>query len=209
MARNLDPKCKQCRREGKKLFLKGERCYTQKCAMIKKAYPPGMHRDKRRRGASEYGLQLREKQKVKRIYGVLERQFNKYFKEASQKKENIGEVILRFLEMRFDNVVYRLGFASSRSQARQLVSHNHFLINNKRVNVASYRVKVNDIISVKKSSLNQKYFKDLKGTLKNHQVPSWLSLDKDKLKGKVVALPKKEDIESALEMQLVVEYYSR
>lgn len=209
MARNLDPKCKQCRREGKKLFLKGERCYTQKCAMIKKAYPPGMHRDKRRRGASEYGLQLREKQRVKRIYGVLERQFNKYFKEASQKKENIGEVILRFLEMRFDNVVYRFGFARSRSQARQFVSHNHFLVNNKRVNIGSYRVKINDIISVKKGSLNQEYFKDLKGILKNHQVPSWLSLNKEKLEGEVIGLPKKEDIESTFEMQLVVEYYSR
>lgn len=209
MAKNLDPKCKQCRREGEKLFLKGERCLTPKCAMIRKSYPPGAHGQKRRRPPSEYGVQLREKQKIRRIYGILERQFRKYFKKAAQKKGPTGQLLLTQLETRFDNIVYRLGFAASRSLARQLINHGHFKINNKKMTIPSAQVKPGDIISIKEKSRELNLFKNLKSILKSKEILSWLALDKQKLEGKVVSWPDKKDLELGFNMSLVVEYYSR
>lgn len=207
MGRDLDPKCKKCRREGKKLFLKGERCYGVKCAMIKRAYPPGQHGQARKFRTSEYGVQLREKQKVKRSYGILERQFRKYYEFVNRAKGNTGSLLISLLERRLDNVVYRLGFASSRSQARQLVNHNHFLVNGKQVNIPSYSVREGDVILIKKSKLA--YFQNIKNTLKNHQPPSWLSLDFKKLEGKAVSLPTNKEADINADIQLVVEYYSK
>ena len=153
MARNLNPKCRQCRRIGEKLFLKGDRCVSTKCALIKKNYPPGIHGAKQTRAkSSEYGKQLREKQKAKRIYGILEKQFRNYFKKAANKKKETGEILLKILEMRLDNVIYRVGLAKSRNKARQLVSHGHFLINNKKVNIPSYEVNIKDVIKIKQKS---------------------------------------------------------
>ena len=207
MARDLSPKCKKCRREGEKLFLKGERCFSVKCAMIKKAYAPGQHGQARRMGLSEYGIQLREKQKMKRTYGLLERQFRKYYDMASRTQGNTGNLLSGLLERRLDNVVYRFGFASSRNQARQLVSHGYFLVNGKKVDIASFLIKKEDIISVKKGKEN--YFKNIKDTLKNQQTPLWLVLDFQKLQGKVVALPTIDEIDVKADIHLVIEFYSK
>ncbi len=207
MARDLNPKCKMCRREGKKLFLKGERCYSVKCAMIKRPYAPGQHGQARRIGLSEYGIQLREKQKVKRTYGVLERQFRKYYEMAMRSKGDTGNVLSSILERRLDNVVYRLGFATSRSQARQLVSHGHFLVNGKKVNIPSYLTKEGDVISVRNEK--KKYFQNIKNTLKDHKPLSWLTLDHQKLEGKIVSLPRMEEADINANIHLVVEYYSK
>ncbi len=207
MARDLGPKCKKCRREGKKLFIKGERCFGVKCAMIKRPYAPGQHGQARRMGLSEYGIQLREKQKVKRIYGVLERQFRKYYEMASRVRGNTGVLLSTLLERRLDNVVYRLGLASSRNQARQLVNHGHILLNGKKVDIPSFSVKEGDVISLKKSQGN--YFEDLKNILKNHQAPSWLSLDVQKVQGKVVSNPVLSEIDTGTDIYLIVEYYSK
>jgi small subunit ribosomal protein S4 len=209
MARNLDPKCKQCRREGKKLFLKGERCYSPKCPMVKRPYAPGMHGAKRRRGISEYGLQLREKQKVKKIYGLLESQFKKYFKTASAKKENINQTLLTLLETRLDNVVYRAGFAPSRAKARQLVSHSHFTVNGRSVNIPSYQIKAGDVVTVKEQKKNKTVFKEVEKTLENYSIPSWISLDKKNLEAKIVSLPTSQEADLGVNLQMVVEYYSR
>ncbi len=207
MGRNLDPKCKQCRREGKKLFLKGERCFGPKCAMVRKAYPPGQHGQDRRRGLSEYGIQLREKQRVRRTYSIMEKQFRKYFDEAGRTKGDTGNIFLSLLERRLDNVIYRLGFASSRNLARQLVNHGHFLVNGKKVDIPSYLVKEGDIITVKDKGLA--VFSNLENTLKNYQFPSWLLLDFKKLEGKVLSVPTRREIDLAADTQLIVEYYSR
>jgi small subunit ribosomal protein S4 len=207
MGRNLDPKCKQCRREGKKLFLKGERCFSPKCAMIRKAYPPGQHGQTRRRGLSEYGIQLREKQKVRRIYGLMEKQFRKYFDQASRMKGEVGSVFLSLLERRLDNVVYRLGFASSRNLARQLVNHGHFLVNGKKIDIPSYSVKEGDVISIKNKKMSA--FSELENTLKNYQFPAWLLMDLKKMEGKMLSVPIRQEIDLAADTQLIVEYYSR
>lgn len=207
MARDLSPKCKKCRREGEKLFLKGERCFSVKCAMIKKAYAPGQHGQARRMGLSEYGTQLREKQKIKRTYGLLEKQFRKYYDLASRMQGNTGNLLSSLLERRLDNAVYRLGFASSRSQARQLVNHGYFLVNGKKVDIASYLVKEEEVISVKKGKEN--YFQNIKNTLKDRQTPSWLFLDYKKLQGKIVALPAKDEIDVNVGIHLVIEFYSK
>ena len=207
MGRNLDPKCKQCRREGKKLFLKGERCFGPKCAMVRKAYPPGQHGQNRKRGFSEYGIQLREKQKVRRIYGLMEKQFKKYFDEASRLKGDTGNIFLSILERRLDNVIYRLGFASSRNLARQLVSHGHFLVNGKKVDIPSYLVKEGDIITMKNRKLA--VFGDLENSLKNYQFPAWLLVDLKNMEGKVLSVPVRQEIDLAVDLQLIVEYYSR
>ncbi len=207
MGRNLDPKCKQCRREGRKLFLKGERCFSPKCAMIRKAYPPGQHGQTRRRGFSEYGIQLREKQKVRRIYGLMEKQFRKYFDQASRMKGEAGSVFISLLERRLDNVVYRLGFASSRNLARQLVSHGHFLVNGKKIDIPSYSVKEGDIISIKNKKIL--VFSELENTLKNYQFPAWLFMDLKKMEGKMLSIPTRQEIDLAADTQLIVEYYSR
>lgn len=201
------PKCRQCRREGVKLMLKGDRCMTEKCAVERRPFPPGMRTSKRRRTASEYNTQLREKQKIKRIYGVLEAQFHLYFEKAARAKGVTGEVLLQMLETRLDNVVYRLGFAASRSSARQLVLHNHFTVNGKKVNIPSYRVKGGDVISVKEGSKNLTV---IHAALKSaKELPDWLTVDKAKLEGAVIRVPERSSIPVDVQEQLVVELYSR
>jgi len=211
MARYTGPVCKLCRREGEKLLLKGERCFTPKCALERRAYAPGMHgrQAQFRRKKSDYGLQLREKQKARRIYGVLERQFRRYFQEAERRKGLTGVNLLIILESRLDSVVYRLGFADSRAQARQLVRHGHFDVNRRKTNVPSFLVRVGDVIAVRERSKKLAYFRDL-GTVMEHKVvPEWLSLDIPKMEGRVLTLPTREDIDASLNEQLIVEYYSR
>jgi small subunit ribosomal protein S4 len=211
MARYTGPVCKLCRREGEKLMLKGERCFTPKCALERRPYAPGMHgrQAQFRRKKSEYGLQLREKQKARRIYGVLERQFRRYFKEADRRKGLTGVNLLIILESRLDNVVYRLGFADSRDQARQLVRHGHFDVNGQKTNVPSFLVKVGDEIAVRERSKRLPYFRDLSAVMEHKVVSEWLSLDIPKMEGRVLALPTREDIDASLNEQLIVEYYSR
>lgn len=212
MARYLGPSCKLCRREGEKLFLKGERCYTAKCAFERRAFPPGMHGREsqfRRQRPTDYALQLREKQKARRIYGVLERQFRRYYREALRRKGMTGVNLLIMLESRLDNVVYRLGFASSRAQARQLVQHGHFDLNGRRTNIPSALVKPGDVIRVRGASRKTKYFREIHEQLENHPVPEWLSLDVRDLSARVLRLPEREEIDVPINEQLIVEYYSR
>ena len=211
MARYTGPVCKLCRREGEKLLLKGERCFTPKCALERRAYAPGMHgrQAQFRRKESEYGLQLREKQKARRIYGVLERQFRRYFKEAERRKGLTGVNLLIILESRLDNVVYRLGFADSRAQARQLVRHGHFDVNGRKTNTPSFLVKAGDVITVRERSKKITYFRDLSTVMEHKVVPEWLSLDIPKMEGRVLTLPTREDIDASLNEHLIVEYYSR
>lgn len=206
MARYTGPSCKLCRREGVKLYLKGDRCYTDKCAIARRAYAPGQHGQGRKK-VTNYGLQLREKQKAKRIYGLLETQFRKTYAEAERQKGITGENLLRLLELRIDNIVYRLGFASSRPEARQLVRHGHFTVNGKKVNIPSYQVKVNDVIAVKEKSMQDEKFKALADVATN--VPKYLTVDKDKMEGQVVALPQREDIDIPVNETLIVELYSK
>jgi len=207
MAVYHESRCRLCRREGVKLFLKGDRCKSEKCAVERRAYPPGMRMTKRRRASSEYNVQLREKQKMRRIYGVLERQFHTYFKKAAQKQGVTGENLLRLLELRLDNIVYRLGFAPSRSAARLLALHNHFIVNNKKVNVPSYQLKEGDVIQVRESSKNME---TIHGALKSaKEMPEWLSVDKVKLTGTVVRTPARADIPVDVQEHLVVELYSK
>ncbi len=208
MARYRDSVCKQCRREGQKLFLKGDRCISDKCSFEKRSYPPGQH-GTRRSKFSEYGIQLREKQKAKRIYGLLEKQFSLYFKKADRKKGVTGENLLRLLEQRLDNVVFRLGFASSRSSARQLVKHNHFVVNGKKVNIPSFSVKKGDVIEVKFESKDLKCINDFLNKKDSKLIPQWLGLDGNNLKGTVLSMPNREDITVPVQEQLIVELYSR
>lgn len=210
MARTTDAKCKKCRRAGEKLFLKGDRCGSPKCAMIRKPYAPGAHGKKVSRGLSEYGKQLAMKQKIKRIYGILERQFRKHFEEIKNKQGVTGDLFLARLEMRLDNVVYRMGFSSSRTTARQLVNHGAFRVNQKKINVPSFKVKVGDLISVSKFKENKNYFKNQSQILKNKKdFPSWIQFDGEKMEGKVISAPSRSDIGSGIDPQMVVEYYSR
>lgn len=212
MARYTGPVCKLCRREGEKLFLKGSRCLTPKCSFERRSYPPGQHgrESQFRRGrASDYLLQLREKQKMRRIYGVMERQFSKYFVDAEQRSGLTGSNLLILLESRLDNVVYRLGLADSRPQARQLVQHGHIMLNGRRTNVPSALVKGGDTVSVRDESQGRTYFKVLRQDLDDRQVPRWLSLDPKNLTAVVNQRPTREDIDVSLNEQLVVEYYSR
>jgi small subunit ribosomal protein S4 len=200
-------RCRLCRREGVKLMLKGERCKSEKCAVERRAYPPGMRMTKRRRSTSEYNTQLREKQKMRRIYGVLERQFHTYFVKAAKNQGVTGENLLRLLELRFDNVVYRLGFAPSRSAARLLTLHNHFSVNNKKVNIPSYQLKEGDIVQVHASSKN---LETIHSALKSaKEIPEWLAVDKVKLAGTVVRVPVRADIPIDVQEHLVVELYSK
>jgi small subunit ribosomal protein S4 len=208
MARYNGPVCRLCRREGMKLFLKGDRCYTRKCAFERRATPPGQH-NVRRRKVSEYGVQLREKQKIRRTYSVLERQFKRYFETAEERPGVTGENLLRLLETRLDNVVFRMGFASSRAQARQLVSHGHFAINGRGTTVPSHQVRDGDRVEVRESSRSTEYFKQAKDALRSAQRPDWLTVDADKLAGSVSALPRRDQMPLELNEQLVVEYYSR
>ena len=204
MARYTASVCRLCRREGAKLYLKGSRCYTKKCAFERRPSPPGQH-GVRRRKVGDYGLQLREK----RVYGVLERQFRNYFDSAENRPGVTGESLLRSLELRFDNVVYRMGFASSRSQARQLVGHGHFAINGVATNIPSYQLKPGDRVEVRESRKAREPFKLAKETLRSHQAPEWLSIDAAKLSGSIADLPRRDQMPLDLNEQLVVEYYSR
>ncbi|HOQ76181.1 MAG TPA: 30S ribosomal protein S4 [Thermoclostridium sp.] len=208
MARYTGASCRLCRREGQKLFLKGERCYGNKCAVTRRTYAPGQHGAQRKK-LSEYGVQLREKQKAKRFYGLLESQFKKYFEMAARKKGITGELLLQILESRLDNVVYRMGFATTRAEARQLVRHGHFEVNGKRVNIPSYLVKVNDTISVKEKSKKLERFKEILDVTGAKIVPNWLEVDQENLTGKVAALPAREDIDLQVQEHLIVELYSK
>ena len=208
MARYVGPVCRLCRREGMKLFLKGERCYTDKCGYERRSYPPGQHGQVRRRKRSDYGEQLREKQKVKRIYGVLEDQFRRYFEQAERTRGITGETLLQLLERRLDNAVYRLGFATSRPQARQLVRHGHFLVNGKKVDIPSYTVKVGDVVSVRETSRKNPSILHAVEEVKGRGIPEWLSLAGD-MEGKVVSVPTREQINLPVQEQLIVELYSK
>ncbi|WP_407313839.1 30S ribosomal protein S4 [Desulfosporosinus sp. SB140] len=209
MARYTGPVCRLCRREGMKLFLKGERCYTGKCAIDRRAYAPGQHGQARAKKPTEYGLQLREKQKARRLYGVMEKQFQHYFDEAARRKGVTGENLLVLLERRLDNVVFHLGFASSRPEARQLVNHGHFTVNGKRVDIPSYSVRTGEVVAVKEDSKSSPRMKQLLENLGTRSVPGWLSLDANAAAGTVVALPTREDIQLPIQEHLIVEKYSR
>ena len=208
MARYTGAVCRLCRREGQKLFLKGDRCYTDKCAVERRAYAPGMHGNARNKKLSEYGVQLREKQKARRYYGVLESQFAEYFEMASKRKGMTGENLLAILESRLDNVVYRLGFAMSRAEARQLVRHGHFTVHGKKVNIPSYLVSVGETIELKDSSRSLDKFKGALEANASRVVPKWLEMDKNNV-AKVVAVPAREDIDLPIEEHLIVELYSK
>ena len=206
MARYTDASCKLCRREAQKLFLKGDRCYSQKCALERRAYPPGQHGQGRKK-TSDYGLQLREKQKAKRFYGMLEKQFHNTFLKAAKKKGITGENLLVMLETRLDNVVFRMGFASSRKEARQLVNHGHFTINGKKADIPSMNVAPGSLIAVKKRSHKSPRFEEIKEM--QISVPTWISVDVSKLEGTVLTLPRREEIDTPIAEHLIVELYSK
>jgi small subunit ribosomal protein S4 len=201
--------CRICRRENVKLFLKGDRCYSDKCAFDRRSYPPGEHGERRGRKTSDYGIQLREKQKIKRIYGLSEKQFHLFFERADHQKGITGTNLLVALERRLDNVVYRLGFANSRTQARQLVQHSHFLVNGRKVNIPSFQVKVGDAVEVRERSRKIQLIQDSLDAVVRRGVPQWLDLEKDNLKGVVKSLPVREDLTMPMQEQLVVELYSK
>ncbi len=206
MARYTDANCRLCRREGQKLFLKGDRCYSSKCAIDRRGYAPGQHGQGRSK-ISDYGLQLREKQKAKRFYGLQETQFRNLFDKAARKQGITGENLLILLETRLDNVVFRLGFASSRKEARQLVNHGHFQVNGKKVNIPSYTVKPGDVIKVKEKSTNSPKFKEVKEM--SITVPSWVAVDVEKLEGKILSVPTRAEIDTPVAEHLIVELYSK
>ena len=207
MATYREAKCRLCRREGGKLFLKGEKCYNGKCPFEKRPMAPGQHGLARKK-VSEYGQQLREKQKVKRIYGVQEGQFRSYYEKADRMKGITGENMLSLLERRLDNVIYRMGIGVSRAQARQLVNHGHFLVNGRKVNIPSYIIKVGDVVTVKESKNSNKFFEELKAS-KGGNLPKWLEFDNAKLEGKILALPERDDIDSQISEHMIVELYSK
>ena len=208
MAVYSGPVCRLCRRDGVKLFLKGERCYTSKCAIERRKYPPGQH-GQRQRKLADYGIQLREKQKLKRIYRILERQFRSYFKEAVRRKGVTGEILLQLLEMRLDNAVYRLGMGLSRRQARQLVNHEHFLVNGKKVNIPSYQVRPGDVIAVTETSRTAGAIVEALAATGGRRTPEWLTLDINAMSGQVLAVPTREQIDTQVNEALIVEFYSR
>jgi small subunit ribosomal protein S4 len=209
LARDTGASCRLCRRENMKLFLKGDRCYGDKCAFERRPYPPGMHGQGRGGKFSDYQLQLREKQKVKRLYGVLERQFRRYYELAEKQKGITGSNLLTMLECRVDNTVYRMGFASSRNQARQLIKHNHFLVNDKKVNIPSYQVKVGDVIEVRENKRKVPVILEAMETVVRRGFPNWIEVDKDNFKGTLKALPSREDITIPIQENLIVELYSK
>jgi small subunit ribosomal protein S4 len=201
--------CRICRRENVKLFLKGDRCYSDKCAFDRRSYAPGEHGERRGRKTSDYGIQLREKQKIKRIYGLSEKQFHLFFERADRQKGITGTNLLVALESRLDNVIYRLGFANSRAQARQLVQHSHFLVNGRAVNIPSFLVKIGDTVEVRQRSRKIQFMQDSLDAVVRRGVPQWLDLEKDNLKGVVKSLPVREDLTMPMQEQLVVELYSK
>ncbi|MBC8457233.1 MAG: 30S ribosomal protein S4 [Deltaproteobacteria bacterium] len=209
MARYIGSSCRLCRRENLRLFLKGDRCYGDRCSFERRAYPPGQHGQRRGGKYSDYRVQLREKQKIRRIYGVLERQFRGYYYRAERQKGITGTNLLLLLESRLDNMVYRMGFATSRNQARQGVRHNHFLVNNKKVNIPSYLVKPGDVIEVKEKSRNVPFVREAIETVVRRGVPDWIEVEKGSLKGTLKALPNREDLTMPVQEQLVVELYSK
>ena len=208
LARNLEPKCKQCRREGEKLFLKGEKCFTDKCAIERRNYPPGQHGQKKGR-LSDYGGQLREKQKVRRIYGILEKQFRNIYKLADKRKGITGDTLLQLLESRLDNVAYHMGFGSSRAEARQVVRHNSVLVNGKRVNIPSYQIKAGDIIEISSKAKNQLRIKAAVDAANNRNFPIWIDMNVKEMKGTFKAKPDRADLSTTINESLVVELYSK
>ena len=206
MAKLIGADCRECRREGCKLFLKGERCTSKKCAMERRPVLPGQHGASRKR-VTEYGLQLREKQKVKKAYGILEKQFRRYYEEAVRMKGVTGDNMLSLIERRLDNVVYRMGIGSSRSECRQIVNHGHITVNGRRVNIPSFSVKVGDVIAIKESKKDLEMFKELKGM--KIVMPKWLEFNSDELTGKILALPQRDDIDLTIQENLIIEHYSR
>ena len=208
MARYTSADCRQCRREKCKLFLKGDRCYTDKCALVKRAKVPGVHADSRKK-ITEYGLQLREKQKTKRIYGLQEKQFHKYYEEAERMRGITGATMLVLLEKRLDNVVYRMGIGVSRSQARQFVNHGLITVNGKRVTIPSYQINVGDVIGIKENKVEQPLFVELKQAKKSANLPKWLDFEPATLTGKVLADPTREDIDMNIQEHMIVELYSK
>ena len=209
MARYTGSVCRICRRENLKLFLKGDRCYSDKCAFDRRGYPPGQHGQGRRRKVSDYGIQLREKQKVKRMYGLSEKQFRLFFKRADRQKGITGTNLLVLLERRLDNVVYRIGFVNSRAQGRHFVLHNHFLVNGKRVNIPSYQIGVDDVVEVGEKSRKIKSIEDALEAVVRRGLPQWLDLEKDNYKGVIKSFPAREDITMPIQEQLIVELYSK
>ncbi len=211
MSRNVGPKCRLCRRAGEKLFLKGDRCFSPKCAIERRSTPPGQHGAKanRRRRVSEHGLQMREKNRAKAIYGTVERQFRRYFDEAARKPGVTGQYLLQLLERRLDNVVYRLGFGESRSQARQLVGHRHITVNSKSVSIPSYQVQVGDVIGWTERGKKSALYKALLEDIRRKPMPKWLSLDAQAVTGKVEALPGPADMDLKIEDRMIVEFYAR
>jgi len=209
LANHMGSDCRICRRENVKLFLKGDRCYSDKCAFDRRSYPPGEHGERRGRKISDYGIQLREKQKIKRIYGLSEKQFHLFFERADRQKGITGANLLVALERRLDNVVYRLGFANSRTQARQLVQHSHFLVNGKKVNIPSLLVRAGDVVEVRERSRKIQLIQDSLDAVVRRGVPQWLDLEKDNLKGVIKNLPVREDLTMPMQEQLVVELYSK
>jgi small subunit ribosomal protein S4 len=209
VARYTGPACRRCRRENLKLYLKGDRCYSDKCSFERRAFGPGQHGQARFRKVSDYAIQLREKQKVKNIYGMLEGQFRNYFHRADLQKGITGENLLIMLESRLDNTIFRLGFASSRKQARQLVRHNHIQVNGRKVNIPSFIISVNDVITIKEKSRTNSYLVDSMEAVARRGIPSWLELDKDAFKATVKALPNREEITMPIQEQLIVELYSK
>lgn len=209
MGRSFEAKCKQCRRLGEKLMLKGDRCNTQKCAMVKRNYPPGIHGQKGRQRQSDFGAQLAEKQKARKQYHLLEKQFRLTYDKASKQIGDAGENFMKLLEMRLDNVVYRFGFASSRNKARQMVNHGHFTVNGKMINIPSCKIKTGDVVEIKKNSKNNKLFKNIAEVISKVEVPGWLNMDIKEMKGKCLHEPSKKDFESNINTQMIVEYYSK
>ncbi len=209
MARNLDAKCRQCRREGEKLFLKGEKCFTDKCAVERRAYPPGQHGQKKNSRQSEYGGQLREKQKVRRIYGMMEGQFRLTFKRADQERGITGENLLQMLESRLDNVTYRMGFGASRSEARQTVRHNSSLVNGKRVNIPSYQVRPGDVVEVAEKAKNYLRVKAALLAAEQRGFPEWIDMDSKAMKGTFKAKPQRSELPATINEHLIVELYSK
>lgn len=208
LARNLEPKCKQCRREGEKLFLKGEKCFTDKCAIERRGYPPGQHGQKKGR-LSDYGVQLREKQKIRKIYGILEKQFRNIYKAADKRRGVTGDNLLQLLESRLDNVAYHMGFGSSRAEARQIVRHNCILVNGQRVNIPAYLVKAGDTIEIAKNARNQLRIKTALEAADNRNFPAWIEMDVKSMKGTFKAKPERSELPTTINESLVVELYSK
>jgi len=209
VARYVGPRCRLCRREGVKLFLKGERCYTAKCGVERRNFPPGDHGQGRRSKISNYGIQLREKQKLRRMYGLNEKQFKNYFNKAEKQKGVSGDNFLRLLERRLDNVIYRLGLSVSRSLARQVVRHGHVMINGHKVDIPSYIVRIGEVIQVREKSRNDVMLVESLEISKGRRIPPWLEMDAEKMEGKIVALPSREEIDTQINEQLIVEFYSK